>query len=303
MHFHADEILLRRCRGHFQCGMTHAEADFDPDEAPVYRRLTDAYIGWAPSEAFEVKLGKQGMGFTLDGKTSSKELLTIDRNNLSNNLWFTNEYLPGLTLGGNVGEWSYQTGVFSQGEEDGEFGNYDAGTTWLASVGYDFGSAMSVDKALLALDYVYNEETPAGDLFANRSLEHVVSLNFVYENGPCGFRGDISAGDGYLGQSDVWGLVAMPYYNFSDKLQAVFRYTYLDSADADGIRFARYESDPLGGNRGDAYHEAYLGLNYFLYGHKLKLQTGLQYVNMNDEPNNGGEFDGFSWTTGLRVSW
>jgi phosphate-selective porin OprO/OprP len=281
----------------------HAEADFDPDEAPVYRRLTDAYIGWAPSQAFELKLGKQGMGFTLDGKTSSKELLTIDRNNLSNNLWFTTEYLPGLTVGGEIEDWSYHVGVFSQGDEDGEFGNFDAGTTWLASVAYDFSKALSVDKALLALDYVYNEENPGRGLFANRALGHVLSLNFSYEDGPYGFRSDLVTGDGQLGQSDIWGLVAMPYYHFSDKLQAVFRYTYLTSDDADGIRFSRYETFPLRGNRGDEYHEAYLGLNYLLYGHKLKLQTGIQYVSMDDRANSGGEFDGWGWTTGLRLSW
>ncbi|MEX1048283.1 MAG: porin [Akkermansiaceae bacterium] len=298
----------RRLRGGFKATLfkdftAHIEADFDPDEAPVYRRLTDAYIGWAPSKAFEIKLGKQGMGFTLDGKTSSKELLTIDRNNLSNNLWFTTEYLPGLTAGGEIEEWSYQVGVFSQGEEDTEFGNFDAGTTWLASVGYDFGKALSVDKALLALDYVYNEETPTSGLFTNRALSHILSLNFAYENGACGFRGDLSAGDGHSGQPDTMGLVLMPYYNFTDKLQGIFRYTYIDSDEPNGIRLGRYETFPLNGGRGDEYQEAYLGLNYLLYGHKLKLQTGLQYVSMNDQANDGGAFDGWGWTTGLRLSW
>jgi phosphate-selective porin OprO and OprP len=299
----------RRLRGGFKATVfkdftLHGEGDFNPDEAPVYQRLTDAYIAWGPCDAFEVKVGKQGMGFTLDGSTSSKELLTIDRNNLSNNLWFTNEYLPGITVGGSINKWLYTVGLFSQGEEDKEFGNFDSGTTWMASIGYDLSSVTGGEESVVALDYMFNEETPSTpSLFSNRSLGQVVSLNFRYEKDAFGFRGDLAHGDGFLGQSDMWGLVLMPYFNITDKLQAVFRYTYLNSDDLDGIRFARYETFPMNGTRGDKYHEAYAGLNYFFYGHKLKLQTGLQFTSMSDDANNGGAFDGWSWTTGLRLSW
>jgi phosphate-selective porin OprO/OprP len=281
----------------------HAEADFNPDEAPVYQKLTDVYIGWKPCEAFEIKAGKQGMGFTLDGTTSSKELITIDRNNLSNNLWFTNEYAPGVTVSGKIDKWAYTAGVFSQGEEDGEFGNFDAGTSWLASLGYDLSGFTGAKESIVALNYVFNEETPSNpSLFTNRSLGNILSLNYRYEKDAFGFRGDISYGDGFLGQSDMWGFVLMPYYNINDKLQAVFRYTFIESDSNNGVRFARYESEAVG-NRGDQYQEAYLGLNYFIYGHKLKLQTGLQYVSMRDKADDGGAFDGLAWTTGIRLSW
>ncbi len=282
----------------------HAEGDFDPDEDPYYQRLTDAYLAWAPCGMFELKAGKQGMGYTLDGATSSKELLTIDRNNLSNNLWFTNEYLPGVTMGGKAAGWSYNLGFFSQGEEDGEFGNFNGGTSWLASVGYDLSGLTGGDVSVVALDYVFNEETPANPaLFANRSLGHVCSLNFTHEKGPFGLRGDFSAGDGFLGQSDIRGLALMPYYNFNENLQAVFRYTFVASDSDNGVRFARYESELVPGRRGDQYQEAYLGLNYLIYGHKLKLQSGVQYASMRDPADDGGAYDGFSWTTGLRLSW
>lgn len=282
----------------------HGEADFNPDEAPVYQKLTDAYIAWSCNEAFEIKVGKQGMGFTLDGTTSSKELITIDRNNLTNNLWFTNEYAPGVTVGGEIGKWSYTAGLFSQGEDDGEFGNFDAGTSWLASIGYDLSGMTGADETSVALNYVFNEETPSNPaLFTNRSLGNIVSLNFRYEQDAFGFRSDLAHGDGFLGQSDMWGLVLMPYYNFNDKLQAVLRYTFIESEDDNGVRFARYESEAMLGTKGDQYQEIYLGLNYYICGHKLKLQTGLQYASMEDDAKNGGEYDGWGWTTGLRLSW
>jgi phosphate-selective porin OprO/OprP len=94
----------------------------------------------------------------------------------------------------------------------------------------------------------------------------------------------------------------MPYLNLSKELQIVTRYTYLDSDDPNGIRFARYEREVAAG-RGDEYSEIYIGVNFFLYGHKLKLQSGLQYADMADRAADGGVYTGLSWTTGFRLSW
>ena len=54
---------------------------------------------------------------------------------------------------------------------------------------------------------------------------------------------------------------------------------------------------------GDEYNELYVGFNYYWYGHKLKLQTGLQQVDMDDVAADGGAHEGWSWTTGFRISW
>ena len=69
-----------------------------------------------------------------------------------------------------------------------------------------------------------------------------------------------------------------------------------------GVRFARYEREIADG-MGDRYNETYLGINYFWYGHKLKLQNAVQYVDMRDRAADGGEYSGWSWTTAFRVSW
>jgi hypothetical protein len=72
----------------------HVEADLDLSceqvevcDDDAYVGLTDAYLGWAPSEAFGLKIGKMSARFTLDGSMSSNHLLTLERNNISNNLW------------------------------------------------------------------------------------------------------------------------------------------------------------------------------------------------------------------------
>ncbi|MES2476593.1 MAG: porin [Verrucomicrobiota bacterium] len=304
-----DDFNTRRLRAGFKATLfedftLHAEADFQPEEDPVYQRLTDVYVGWKHSDAFNVKLGKQGVGFTLDGSTSSKELLTIDRNNLSNNLWFTSEYMPGVSFSGKIDNWVYTTGVFSQGGEDQEFGDFDAGATFLATIGYDFAKCLGSDEALLTFNYVYNNPDDSGtSLFSNRSLENIGSLNFSYLKDSFGFRTDLSAAEGYASQPNLWGFVAMPFYNFNDKLQGVMRYTLVDSDGDNGVRYSNYESSLMLGSKGDFYQEIYTGLNYYIYGQKLKLQAGLAYLDMQDDANDGGEFSGLSFQTGLRISW
>jgi phosphate-selective porin OprO/OprP len=96
--------------------------------------------------------------------------------------------------------------------------------------------------------------------------------------------------------------MAMPYFSLTRNLQAVTRYTFLDSRGPNGLRLATYENIVVPG-RGDRYNEFYAGGNYYFYGHKLKLQSGVQIADMNDSRADGGEYHGVSWTTGLRIGW
>jgi phosphate-selective porin OprO/OprP len=279
----------------------HVEVDLDPaNNNPEYRRLTDAYLAWKFSNAVTLTVGKQSARFTLDGATSSNNLLTIDRSNLSNNLWFPSEYIPGVSLNGTVKEWSYNVGFFSAGSESPEFGDFDAGTFFLASVGYDFAKTFGVKKALLRADYVYNQ--PDLDSDFTRQFENLGSLVFIFDDTKWGFSTDVSMGTGYGPQGNVAGFSVMPWYNITDQFQVVARYTYLNGDQPNSIRFSRYESF-ITSDRGDEYNEIYAGLNYFFYGQKLKLQTGFAYTTMHDIANDGGRYAGWSWTTGLRVSW
>ena len=278
-----------------------SEVELNPQERdPLYVRLTDVYVQWSRDAALAVTVGKQGMPFTMDGSTSSKDLLTIDRSNLTNNMWFPQEYLPGISVSGRTDPWTYRVGLYSAGEANREFGTFDGGLTTLALVGYDFGERMGVEEALLSGNYVY--QAPDTDNSFTRQLEHVTSLNLKLEDERWGLRADLSTGAGYFDQSDLWGVMLMPYVNVTDKLQAITRYTYLNSADPNGVQLATYENRVVRG-RGDEYSELYLGANYFFYGHKLKLQTGVQWADMDDAAADGGDYSGASWTTGLRIGW
>ena len=301
-----DEWNVRRLRlgaksKLFRTFTLHGEVELNPQEAdPLYMRITDLYLQWSRSGRFALTFGKHGVPFTMDGSTSSKELLTIDRSNLSNNMWFPQEYIPGVSIAGETSDWVYRAGVYSAGEANREFGEFSGSIFSLAVVGYDFAKTLGVNEALLAGNYVYQNPDPRNTF--TRQLQHVVSANFKFDADQWGVRTDVSAASGYLGQSDLWGVMAMPFVNVTDKLQFVGRYTFIQSDDPNGVRLARYENQVVPG-LGDRYSELYVGVNYYFYGHKLKLQSGVQFGDMNDSANDGGAYSGVSWTTGLRVSW
>ena len=135
-----------------------------------------------------------------------------------------------------------------------------------------------------------------------RDFSQVASLVTEWQSGPWGLRTDLSSGKGYGDQSDVWGFVAMPYYDLSPRTQLVFRYTYLSSDESNGLRLSRYEDRVVDG-RGDEYKEVFGGFNFFFYDHKLKWQTGLSHASMTDRADDGGQHSGWALSTVLRVYW
>ncbi|MCB1063251.1 MAG: hypothetical protein KDN20_10065 [Verrucomicrobiae bacterium] len=301
-----ESLLWRRFRAGFKATVfkdftVHAEADLDLNEHnPLYNKLTDTYVAWSPSDSFSLAVGKQGAGFTLDGGTSSKKLIRMERSLLSNNLWFTEEYFSGVTASGEVDKWVYNVGIFAS---DGgpEFGDFEAGYFGLLSIGYDFADTFGLDKALIRADYVNNQPTGEGDL-NTRSLSQVGSINGQFEKGKWGLWTDIAAGEGYAKQSDIFAVAIMPFYNISDQLQLVASYNYVTSSGDNGIRIDRYESRVVSG-RTDEAHEFYAGVNYYLCGHKLKWQTGVEYTTASDNANDGGAYDGWGVSSGIRISW
>ncbi len=301
-----DDLRWRRFRfgftAQFGAGW-HAqlEGDFDLNESPShwYNRLTDASVSWNPDAALDLRILKHSAGFTLDGATSSKKLLTPERNNLTHNLWFTEEYFTGISAQGVVdGRWHYRAGLFSA-DGDQEISVARGGVFALTSLGYDWALQLGIRTALARIDYVHNREDEDNN---TPDFADVASLVTKWEQGRWALWTDLSAGRGYFEQSDIWGAVVMPMYSASELLQWVLRYTWLHSADDNGLKLNRYEREVVGG-RGDEYNEAYAGVNLFFYGHRLKWQTGVQYARMDDAAHDGGAYRGWGLTTALRAYW
>jgi phosphate-selective porin OprO/OprP len=98
----------------------------------------------------------------------------------------------------------------------------------------------------------------------------------------------------------VIALSVIPSYYIADGLQLVGRLQLATSDGADGLRVpSRYERlVSKDDEKGNTYASAYLGLNYYLYGHKLKLMNGIEYSHLG-----GGDYDGFTLMSGLRFSF
>jgi phosphate-selective porin OprO/OprP len=285
----------------FRDYVLHAEVDLNPQEHdPLYLRITDAYVAWQKHARAVVTVGKQGVPFTSDGSTSSKELLTIDRGNLANNIWFPQEYMPGVSVAGRAAPWTYRAGIYSAGASNREFGEFSGGVFTLGALGYDFAKKLGVREATLTGNYVYQQ--PDVDNTFTRRFEHIMSIHFKLDGQRWGARADVSNTKAYVGRRDVLGFMALSYLNITSKLQVAARYTFLDSDGVNGVSLATYENRVEAG-LGDQYNEAYLGVNYYFYGHKLKLQSGVQFADMRDRAADDGAYSGTSWVTGLRIGW
>ena len=301
-----DESNVRRMRfgpriTFLRSFLLHAEVEVNPQERnPFYVRLTDAYVQWTKNPALVITVGKHSVPFTQEGATSSRELLTIDRSNLANNIWFGQEYMPGVSVAGRRGLWTYRGSLYSAGAMNREFGEFNGGLFTMGIVGYDFSKKLGVREATLTGNYL-SQQPDVNNTFTRR-YEHITSAHFRFEEGRLGARGDLSTAVGYLGQRDVWSFMLMPYFNATDKLQFVGRYTFVDSDGNNGVSLPTYENRVTTG-AGDEYSAGYLGVNYYFYGHRLKLQSGVEFGDMQDRANDRGAYSGTSWVTGLRVGW
>lgn len=289
------------------------QIDIFPDWDPFYRQIYDFTLTYAPSDAFNLGIGKyKANNFGIEQFTSSKEIVTMERSLLSNQL-FTGE-LTGMRFNGKKNDWNYALSIYS-GDITQEFSAFETGTIIQASLGYDFHEKLGMEKALVKLDYQHSDDRTNGRNVGDQPrlsattgglYEHAFSLNGNFEQGRFGLYTDLLAADGYGTTGDVWGVILMPTYYISDGVQLVARYQYANG-DNDGLRLqSRYERlapKLTDGGRGENYHALYLGLNYYLYGHKLKLMTGAEYHHMDNGNDHGGEFDGWTGWAGMRMSF
>jgi len=299
------DISWRRFRFGFKSqfkeftGALEADIDLNNNIGDWYNRLTDANFAYKPNSDLTLTFLKQSTGFTLDGRTSSKKLLTPQRNNLTNNLWFTAEYFSGFSVKGNVSNTlHYNAGVYSSDDSD-EIGFTDASYFSLFSLSKNFTRNRNWDSAQFNFDYVSNDAHIEGN---TTKLSSIYSFSGLITKNNWALSHDVSFAEGALDQSNMWGFVVMPYYQQTDLVQWVIRYTYLTSADNNGLKLGKYENKIVS-DRGNKYQEVYTGINLLFYQHKLKLQIGLQYADMQDKADDGGEFQGWGLTLAIRSYW
>ena len=303
-----DDYDWRRFRFGFKATLfgditLHSEADLGLENRgrPLYNDLTDTYFSWSTENGMKFKLGKQSAPFTLDGSTSSKKLHTLERSKIAGNIWFGQEYFPGITVSGSKDEIDYFAGFYSNDNKPEFDGAFKHGQFGILSVGKDYAANFDLEKSYFRLDFMFQEDDGNVDVEDFNDWNAAYSFVTKWENNDWYFWTDLSFADRKNG--DVWGLQLMPFYDITDKTQLIFCYTYLESSGDNQLRASRWE-DRLdrGQYRGDDLTEYFFGLNHFFYGHKLKWQNGLQYTQL-DEADGSKEYEGWGFTTAFRISW
>jgi phosphate-selective porin OprO/OprP len=303
-----DDYDWRRFRFGFKATLfgditLHSEADLGLENRgrPLYNDLTDTYISWSAENGMKFKLGKQSAPFTLDGSTSSKKLHTLERSRIAGNIWFGQEYFPGISVSGSKDEIDYFAGYYSNDNKPEFDGAFKHGQFGILSFGKDYAANFNLEKSYLRLDFMFQEDDGNDDVEDFNDWNAAYSFVTKWENNDWYFWTDLSFADRKNG--DVWGLQLMPFYDITDKTQVIFCYTHLDSSGDNQLRASRWE-DRLdrGEYRGDDLTEYFFGLNHFFYGHKLKWQNGLQYTQL-DGADGSKEYEGWGFTTAFRISW
>lgn len=285
----------------------------------LYKDIYDLYVTYAPSDALNISVGKQEIKLPREQEISSKEILTFERSLVTNMLHAGN--LTGIWVNGKgIGEhWLYEAGIYGN-DQVREFSELNAGALFLGKIGYDYSSQASLDSSIVSFRYLHNTdpgfaETQTDDNFkasASPSFTDSIVLSNDIVQGRFGLTTDVLYGFGFTGtaeqygktkaiaQSDVFGINVIPSYFIADGLQLVGRLQYAVSADANGLSLpGRYEGvSPSTDKKGNTYASAYLGLNYYLYGHKLKLMNGVEYSHLG-----GGDYDGTTFLSGLRFAF
>ncbi len=285
----------------------HSLFDLSPDLSPrIYKRTAEIYLTWTFNEAFSVSAGKAELKFTREQEISSREILSFERSQLATMMY--GGELTGAWIGGKniAGGWFYELGTYSNDRTD-EFSNFDGGAIILAKIGRDYTAATTFDHALAEFHYLHNTE-PGFASTGNPSAAPYsdgVAISSEITEGRFGLAAESFWGNGANGKPDIFGFTLMPTWFLSARLQWVNTFQYAASHEENGILLPlRYEalSPGAGDKSGDAYYAGYTGLDYYVYGHKLKLMSGVKYTYMNGG-SAGGNFNGWTMMAGVRMAF
>ena len=300
--------------------------DLDGQDGPggdttFYKSFQEGGLSYAPSDQLNISVGKKQVRFSRDQEISSTEIVTFERSVLSNTL--TPGELTGIWSFGKdiAGHWQYEVGAFSNARV-AEFASAgDAGVLAIGKIGYDLAEQFGLDSCVSTFTYMHNTEPGYKDGTVDANYSYSASPSFTdsialtndLSQGRFGMITEFMYGFGFTGtadqggatpteiaQSDLFGITLTPSYFIADGLQAVYRFQFISANDPDGIKVpSRYERLAIDDDEeGNTYMAHYVGLNYYIYSHKLKLMAGVEYAQMG-----GGSYDGFTGLAGLRFTF
>ena len=276
----------RRIRLGFQAKMfdkltLHAQAISGSDFDPEYNGFTELWAKWQFNEALNLTVGQQKHRFTHDHNVSNRYINYMERSMFTNMMGL--DYTPAVTLSGKVGKFEYYTGMFSNATGTDmwdAFTELDSGWSFLAAGTYDLGNFLGADTAHFYGSYLHSDANEEATNLTR--FDDAVSGALILTDGPASLVTEVTAGFGGE-KGNAIGLNISPSYFITDKLQLVARYQLASSSDEGGLSSQRRYERPAGLPAGDFYQAGYVGLNYYIASHRIKLMTGVEYAKMGGE--------------------
>ncbi len=268
-----------------------------------YNRMTDLFANIHINDAVNIRVGKFEPHFGYDREFSDNQQKFFERSFYDDNVFNNtgNDYLSGISVLGKVGNWGYQVAAFSL-QVDKEFGKFNGGEAYLAEISYDFKKSLSADKALWALDYLHTDLNSHSNVF--NTMKNAAATYFDYQKGRFCFVTQLGYGNGISSKGDIYSLMLMPsYYIIENKLELVTRYQLGLADKSDGITTINRQESTVGKFTGDTMNSGYVGLNYYVYGQKLKFMLGEQYDDLTGGKAKSAGYNGWTTLAGLRIFW
>jgi phosphate-selective porin OprO/OprP len=265
----------------FRQATFHGQMVSGTDIQPFYNGFTELWAQWCFRREIALTIGQQKNRFTHDRNVSSRYLNYLERAMLTN--MFNVDYTPAITLQGQVGGASYYTGVFTNktGQNMGDsFTNLDSGYSLISQLYYDLGKVLGLGDLTLYGSYIHSD---ANDKATNMKLfDNGISGAVMMTRGHAALVTEVTAGIG-SDKGNATGINLQPSYFLNHKWQVASRYQLAWSNNAKGLSPQRRYEREVDFPAGDLYQAGYVGLNYYIAKHRLKLMTGLEYAHMSGQ--------------------
>jgi phosphate-selective porin OprO/OprP len=288
------------------------DREFDNQMWELYATLNAAeYIAIDGLKELLAGYGRRIVHMGAEWHTSSTKIKTVERSAIANKIWPDDNESSnptGAWLESRYGSTDFTLGAFSSETSEG-LADWNGGTLYYASLTQKIGKT----PADIILDGFYQDTDDGHDTLAG-GVRWVSSAAVEYSSGSGYFTiNTIYGNNGTQSEpereGDFWALVLLPsYYIWRDKLEAVMRYEYQAAENPLGADInSRYagRAEKKGdvfleqNGRGDRHQSFYLGLNYYLCGHRLKLMSGIEYEDMQSRGSH--VYDGMTGFLAMRM--
>lgn len=253
-------------------------------------------------DGWDLWIGKDKFKITREESTSSKRIKTIERSQI------TNEVVPGKPWGFNfgfaTGELEHVIGLGLTGSDldDDRDDGWGLPTSEGSNAQFLYRLETDISEATTVyFDYLFTNTGYDSDDDIASSYTHVLALGTTNElsdrlnlTTDLIFGFDRESQGGIDEGSDTWGLVILPTYDITEKLELVAKYAYMDTGRTQ--RPQRYADREEMTNA----HSFYAGLNYYICGDKLKVMAGYEYLTA-DQIENDDELSYDTWMLAVRT--